>query len=156
MSNFILDIGGVRKQMESASFLKFCFRKKKAHTETVSKLEDMARAGAVITDNPDGSVTFKVTETSSALGPVTQQPVIPGSGQQYRLMVDQRTGRVLGSLPGALSAVAKVVLVLLEEHAALVSQQLLTPLLSVGLLDVSDEVINILETNNKLEKNWWL
>ena len=61
----------------------------------------MARAGAVITDNPDGSVTFKVTETSSALGPVTQQPVIPGSGQQYRLMVDQRTGRVLGSLPGA-------------------------------------------------------
>ena len=48
-------------------------------------------------------------------------------------------------LAGALGTVAEVVLVLLEEHAALVRQQLLAPGLGVGLLDVGDKLVNILE-----------
>ena len=64
----------------------------------MSKLENLTRAGATVTHNPDsGSVTFTLTESSSNLGPVTQQPVIPGAGAQYRLLVDQRTGKVVGA-----------------------------------------------------------
>ena len=69
-----------------------------AYNETITKLQNLARAGASVSSNPDGSVCFTLTETSANLGPVTQQPVIPGSGSQYRLLVDQRTGKVVGSL----------------------------------------------------------
>ena len=74
------------------------FRQKMAYNETMSKLENLTRAGATVTHNPDsGSVVFTLTESSSNLGPVTQQPVIPGAGAQYRLLVDQRTGKVVGA-----------------------------------------------------------
>ena len=69
-----------------------------AYGETMGKLEDLTRAGASVAANPDGSVVFTLTESSSALGPVTQQPVIPGAGAQFRLLVDQRTGKVVGSV----------------------------------------------------------
>ena len=78
----------------------FLFRKKRAFTDTMARLEAMARAGATVTNNADGSTTFRTTETSSSLGPVTQQVSAPGQTGQYRFLVDQKTGRIVGSIPG--------------------------------------------------------
>jgi len=82
----------------SESQMNFYITKKRAFSDTMAKLEEMARAGAVVTNNSDGSTTFRVTETSSNLGPVSHQPVMPGN-QQYRFVVD-KSGRILGSVPG--------------------------------------------------------
>ena len=49
------------------------------------------------------------------------------------------------AVPGTVGAVLEVVLGLLEQHAALVLQQLLAPLLLVVVLDVGDQVVNVLE-----------
>ena len=64
----------------------------------MNKLETLTSAGATVASNSDGSVLFTLTESSSNLGQVTQKPVIPGAGAQYRLLVDQRTGKVVGSV----------------------------------------------------------
>jgi len=82
----------------SESQMNFYITKKRAFSDTMAKLEEMARAGASVTNNSDGSATFRVTETSSNLGPVSHQPVMPGN-QQYRFVVD-KSGRILGSVPG--------------------------------------------------------
>ena len=48
-----------------------------------------------------------VTSTST-MPPVPGQPSVPGAGAQYRLVVDNKTGRIIGSIPGNQSALAEV------------------------------------------------
>ena len=48
-----------------------------------------------------------VTGTST-MPPVPGQPSVPGAGAQYRLVVDNKTGRIIGSIPGNQSALAEV------------------------------------------------
>ena len=74
-------------------------KKKNAFTETMKKLEELAKQGANITANPDSSVTFKVTETTTSLGPVTSQTQAATANQQYRFLMDPKTGRIIGSIP---------------------------------------------------------
>ena len=69
----------------------------------MAKLEEMARKGAVITRDPaTGGVTLRVTETVSSLGPVTTTTISQAAvtnQQQLRIVMDQRTGRIIGSIP---------------------------------------------------------
>ena len=46
--------------------------------------------------------------SSSTMPPVPGQPSVPGAGAQYRLVVDNKTGRIIGSIPGNQSALAEV------------------------------------------------
>eukprot|EP00092_Neocalanus_flemingeri_P037076 GFUD01040362.1.p1 GENE.GFUD01040362.1~~GFUD01040362.1.p1 ORF type:complete len:1387 (-),score=480.18 GFUD01040362.1:476-4636(-) len=74
-------------------------KKKNAFTETMKKLEDLAKQGAKITANNDNSVTFQVTETTTTMGPVNTQAPAATSNQQYRFLMDPKTGRIIGSIP---------------------------------------------------------
>ena len=65
------------------------YRKKKSFSDTISRLRTVPHRPI------SGSLS---TPAAPAL-----QPAAPGAGQQYRFLVDQRTGRVLGSIPGAAS-----------------------------------------------------
>ena len=65
------------------------YRKKKSFSDTISRLRTVPHRPI------SGSLS---TSAAPAL-----QPAAPGAGQQYRFLVDQRTGRVLGSIPGAAS-----------------------------------------------------
>ena len=69
----------------------------------MAKLEEMARKGASITRDPQtGGVTLRVTETVSSLGQVTTtttSQIAASNQQQLRIVMDQRTGRIIGSIP---------------------------------------------------------
>ena len=84
--------------------------------EQMAKLEEMAKAGAKVTHHDNGSVSFRVTESSvvgtsssaitiassnsaPSVTPVMQPPVAT-SGSNYRLLMDPRTGRILGTING--------------------------------------------------------
>jgi len=79
-------------------------KRRAAFNQTMARLEELARAGATITTNPDQSVTFRTTETiGTSLGPVSAGPPLPAQPSptgQYRFLMDPKTGRIIGSLPG--------------------------------------------------------
>jgi len=83
----------------SEAQMNFYTKKKNAFTETMKKLEDLAKAGAKITANNDNSVTFRVTETTTTMGPVNTQSQAATGNQQYRFLMDPKTGRIIGSIP---------------------------------------------------------
>ena len=78
------------------------FRKEKAYNFAIAKLEELAKKGASITSGGEsGGMTLRVSEKVSSLGQI--QPVSqsgPTSQQQLRFVMDQRTGRIIGSIPG--------------------------------------------------------
>ena len=67
----------------------------------MARLQELAKKGATITSNNESEgMTLRVTETVSSLGQI--QPVsqtVPTSQQQMRFVMDQRTGRIIGSIP---------------------------------------------------------
>ena len=71
-------------------------KRQKEFTEQMKKLEKLADKGASITAKDNGSVVFRnVTETTSA--PVAAPPMAkPPAANNYRLLMDPRTGRILG------------------------------------------------------------
>jgi len=83
----------------SEAQMNFYTKKKNAFTETMKKLEDLAKQGAKITANNDNSVTFRVTETTTTMGPVNTQTTAATNNQQYRFLMDPKTGRIIGSIP---------------------------------------------------------
>jgi len=83
----------------SEAQMNYYAKKKNAFTETMKKLEDLARQGAKVTANPDNSVTFRVTETTTNMGPVNTQAQAATGNQQYRFLMDPKTGRIIGSIP---------------------------------------------------------
>ena len=62
--------------------------------------------------------TQRPVTASTTMPPVPGQPSVPGAGAQYRLVVDNKTGRIIGSIPGNQSALAEV-----GAHAAQVRGQ---------------------------------
>ncbi len=72
----------------------------------MKKLENLAAKGAQITARSDGSVVFKTTSEVVSSSPTTAGTLIsnpplankaPG-GQNYRLLMDPRTGRIFGTI----------------------------------------------------------
>jgi len=94
----------------SEAQMNYYAKKKNAFTETMKKLEDIARQGAKITANNDNSVTFRVTETTTNMGPVNTQSQAATNNQQYRFLMDPKTGRIIGSIPQAGAGVGGPVL----------------------------------------------
>ena len=81
------------------------YSKKRSFTETMLRLGELARTQRPVT-------------ASTTMPPVPGQPSVPGAGAQYRLVVDNKTGRIIGSIPGNQSALAEV-----GAHAAQVRGQ---------------------------------
>ena len=50
----------------------------------------------------------RLPPSTTTMPPVPGQPTVPGAGAQYRLVVDNKTGRIIGSIPGNQSALAEV------------------------------------------------
>jgi len=90
--------------------------KQKSFDKVMKDLEEMAKKGATVKPNSDNSVTFRVTDsstvgplvasttatpattvTSSTNGGVPTYTCPPG----YRLLMDPKTGRIIGSVPVA-------------------------------------------------------
>merc|ERR1740131_80902 len=90
--------------------------KQKSFDKVMKDLEEMAKKGATVKPNSDNSVTFRVTDsstvgplvpsttataattvTSSTNGGVATYTCPPG----YRLLMDPKTGRIIGSVPVA-------------------------------------------------------
>jgi len=85
--------------------------------DAMKKLEDLCKAGAKINSSTDNSVTFRLTESTTSLGPtISQSTANTATGQQsvvaaaaasgqppgsYRLLMDPKTGRIIGSIPTA-------------------------------------------------------
>ena len=62
----------------------------------MAKLEELAKKGANIMSNSDsGGMMVRHTETVSSLSQIQ-----PNSQKQFRFVMDQRTGRIIGSIPG--------------------------------------------------------
>jgi len=73
-------------------------RKQGEFRDVMSRLEEMARLGAKVQHNADNSATLRVTDTQNTIGAV--QAAVPGPGtQQYRFLMDPKTGQIVGSLP---------------------------------------------------------
>ena len=75
--------------------------KLKDFNEQMKKLEELAKKGAQITNKNDGNVVFRTTSDSapvmanSAPAPLA---VNKAGGNNYRLLMDPRTGRILGKI----------------------------------------------------------
>ena len=89
----------------SAAQTAFHEKKVKEFQAQMKKLESLAaKPGTTIQAKPDGSVLFKsTTETTTTaaydkiLGP-TSAAKTPSAGNNYRLLMDPRTGRILGTI----------------------------------------------------------
>ena len=90
---------------EPLSAAQFSHHKKKVEEfqAQMKKLESLAaKPGTTITSKPDGSVVFKnVTETTTT--PTALTPTAPkgAATSNYRLLMDPRTGRILGTINGS-------------------------------------------------------
>jgi len=71
----------------------------------MKKLENLCKAGAAVTPNADNSVTFRLTESTTTMGaPGASAPGVAnttqaGAAGNYRLLMDPKTGRIIGSVP---------------------------------------------------------
>jgi len=75
----------------------------------MKKLENLCKAGAGVTPNADSSVTFRLTESTTTMGSPgapsagitanTQATAAGGAAGNYRLLMDPKTGRIIGSVP---------------------------------------------------------
>jgi hypothetical protein len=96
-------------------------QKVKQFTEQMTKLENLASRGARITAQGDGSIVFRNTDTSTTtmsgnnptrMSNMPQQPSMTMAGSKptnnYRLLMDPRTGRILGTINGTGSMPANV------------------------------------------------
>ena len=88
----------------SAAQTAFHEKKVKEFQAQMKKLESLAaKPGTTIQAKPDGSVLFKsTTETTTTaavtpLGPASAAKT-PSAGNNYRLLMDPRTGRILGTI----------------------------------------------------------
>jgi len=115
--------------------------KQKSFDKVMKDLEEMAKKGATVTPNADNSVTFRVTDssragplvpsttataattvTSSTNGGVATYTCPPG----YRLLMDPKTGRIIGSVPVASlsgGAITNTVNTLAKSNAHLLPRQ---------------------------------
>lgn len=78
--------------------------KMKEFTEQMKKLESLAKEGAKITSKSDGSVLFTNTTEQTSTPTSSTGPGIlnkPGGPNNYRLLMDPRTGRILGTINGS-------------------------------------------------------
>ena len=77
--------------------------KLKDFNEQIKKLEELAKKGAQITNKGDGNVVFRTTSDSAPM-PQGGHPNVPAAPlavnktgpNNYRLLMDPRTGRILG------------------------------------------------------------
>ena len=76
--------------------------KLKDFNEQMKKLEELAKKGAQITNKNDGNVVFRTTSDSapvaSQLAPAPLSTISKAGGNNYRLLMDPRTGRILGKI----------------------------------------------------------
>jgi hypothetical protein len=90
--------------------------KQKAFDKVMKELEEIAKKGATLKSNSDNSVTFRVTDSTSVgplipvtvANPVTSVTSSMSGGMPtytcppgYRLLLDPKTGRIIGSVPAA-------------------------------------------------------
>ena len=89
---------------EPLSAAQFSYHKKKVEEfqQQMKKLESLAsKPGTTITSKPDGSVVFKnVTETTTTPTALTPSAPKGAATSNYRLLMDPRTGRILGTING--------------------------------------------------------
>ena len=79
--------------------------KLKDFNEQMKKLEELAKKGAQITNKNDGNVVFRTTSDSAPVmaggnsaNPAPLAAVNKAGGNNYRLLMDPRTGRILGKI----------------------------------------------------------
>jgi len=91
----------------SAAQKNFHREKLKDFNEQIKKLEELAKKGAQITNKGDGNVVFRTTSDSAPM-PQGGHPNVPAAPlavnktgpNNCRLLMDPRTGRVLGTING--------------------------------------------------------